>query len=149
MYSLFFFSNILAFVEAEEGRVYATLLFDDGYVISKGDEVRVISHVHQTADEDQPDILIFSTQDDYANQHRSWDHNMMVYGKFNKTTNFAIDVRSDEGQDLGDCIKQSDERLRHMIAKCGPSTRLRALTTEERAEMQQYKMEQQGESFVI
>lgn len=64
--------------------------------------------------------------------------------KFNETPSFAIDSRKDSSENMGTCLDQSDEKMKHLIHSCAGNMALRALTEEERAKMQQYKKEQQG-----
>ena len=125
---------------------YAKVLYDRGYIIVHGFDARSIQFYHYFPYPPFNDFrLVFETHEDERVEAVFFDRT-----RFNETTSFAIDSRkgSEDSLDPNDnCLRRADKKLKDLMYGCGGRTNLRPLTDEERAEVQQYKKEQQGRSF--
>ena len=137
-----FSSDVLAFAELREP--YAKLLYDGGYIIAHGSEARSIQYYHEFPYPPLGDFWVVSTSGD--NEHG--ESMFFDRTKFNfLTTSFAIDSRKGWENELDgndNCLSRTDKKLKYLLHGCSGRMTLRALTDEERAEVQQYKKEQQG-----
>lgn len=137
-----FSSNVPAFAEAKP---YAKLLYDGGYVIAEGYDARKIDYYYQESWDGG--YFALSSQDN----HTTYDTGMLLNRSLIKQSpGFAVETSEDGYQlDFAYCMKQSDEKLKYLIVSCGRTIILRALTEEERAQIQQYKKEQQGKPYTV
>lgn len=132
----------LASLAAPTPSPYFKLLFQDGYVIIESSDLKVIdyNYIHGS---NRLFTIESQAKDSIFTEFITIKSDLVEKGvgfaidSYRHTSSFGVD-------DDQACLKNADEQLKHLIRHCRFDVRLRMLTEEEKAQIEQYKKDQQG-----
>ena len=122
------------------------MLYDSDHVIAEGPDAAHIGYI------DFGDRMGFQFQSSSEDRNRkSIFVNLKESNISFAVDSFASDQSPNDPQDvetIAFCVLNTSEKLKHLIRRCEGKVRLRPLTDEELRQLQQYKVDQKGKSFI-